>query len=134
MDERTFPRSFASLADIFSFTAAFFGREDVGQRERYAVDFAIEELFTNMVKYNPGHPQGIRIGLERREDRVVVRLTDRDARPFDVTAAPEADVNAPVGQRPIGKLGLHLLRRVVDDVAYQHRNGESIITITKNLG
>ena len=134
MDERTFPRTFASLADIFTFTAGFFGREAIDQAARLAVDFAIEELFTNMVKYNPANPHGIRIGLQRKDDQVEVRLTDFHMEPFDPTEAPEADVSSSVQDRPIGKLGLHLLKEMVDDVGYQHQGGQSTITLIKRLG
>jgi hypothetical protein len=65
LDERSFPRTFASLADIFAFTTEFFGREAIAETHRFAVDFAIEELFTNMVKYNAGNPHQIRIGLQK---------------------------------------------------------------------
>ncbi len=133
MDERTFPRRFASLAEIFRFTAEFFGREAIGQQHRFAMDFAIEELFTNMVKYNPGNPDGIRIALERREGEVQVRLTDSSAEPFDVTAAPEADTRGTVEERPIGKLGLHLVKKLVDDIGYRHENGASTVTFIKKL-
>jgi hypothetical protein len=52
-EHRNFRRSFGSLADIFAFSADFFARHGVDAGLLSTVDFTLEELFTNMVKYSP---------------------------------------------------------------------------------
>jgi anti-sigma regulatory factor (Ser/Thr protein kinase) len=63
-----------------------------------------------------------------------VRLADPDSHFFDVTAAPDADVNAGAEQREPGGLGLHLIRRLVDSLEYDYSGRRSLITFRKRLG
>ena len=53
--------------------------------------------------------------------------------PFDPTARAEVDTTAGVEERPIGGLGIHLIRRIMDSVKYKRKNGMNILKITKNL-
>jgi serine/threonine-protein kinase RsbW len=129
-----FHRSFDALAGIFEFTRRFYDDEGVADEDRLAVDFCVEEIFTNLVKYNRGNPNDIEVALERRGNRLVARLTDFDVEPFDMTRAPPVDVNLPIEGREPGGLGLHLVRRLADDLTYDYTNRRSRITVTRNLG
>lgn len=128
-----FPRTFAALEDVFAFTEAFFAQEKIGGEDRFAVDFAIEEIFTNMVKYNAGATHEIALGLSRSEHLVTVTLVDRGAARFDVTEVPDAKVDLPLEDRRVGGLGIHLTRRLMDGVDYAYADGTSTITMTRTL-
>lgn len=117
---RTFPRSFDSLAEIFAFSAEFFGRHDLDRDLLPTVDLVLEELFTNMVKYSAGGAPSIRIEMAPAPGGLEVTLTDYDVDRFDVTEAPEADIHLPLEERKPGKLGLHLVRRLVDSLQYEY--------------
>jgi phosphoserine phosphatase len=119
-DQRSFRRSFEALPDIVAFTSGFFAQEQLDPSLLSAVDFAVEELFTNMVKYSATSTADVRIDLTAVENGVEVTLTDYDVEPFDVTRAPDVDVTLPIEQRQPGGLGLHLIRRLVDAVEYQY--------------
>jgi len=127
---RTFRRRIDSIQEIFEFTAATFAREHVDARLLPSVDLTVEELFTNMVKYSPSSSAEVRIDMTRIEGGVEVTLTDYDVEPFDVTRSPDVDVNLPIELRKPGGLGLHLIRRLVDSVAYEYstENRQSRIT------
>jgi len=96
----------------------------------FELDLVIEELFTNMVKYAPHGAPEIEIGLTRLGPDVVIVLRDFDVEPFDPTRAPRADVGRPLGERPAGGLGLHLVRRIARDLRYDYRDRSSTITVT----
>ena len=127
---RRFPRRVDALPGLVAFTAAFFAERRVDAGLQPPVDFAIEEIFTNMVKY--GRPGGaeVEVALARVAGGVEVALTDYDVEPFDVTRSPDVDVNLPIELRKPGGLGLHLIRRLVDSVAYEYstENRQSRIT------
>ena len=53
--------------------------------------------------------------------------------PFDPTARDEVDIAADLASRKIGGLGIHLIRRIMDEVHYERRRGRNILTITKNI-
>ena len=132
-DHRSFSRSFGSLAEIFAFTADFFARHRIDAGLRPTVDFTLEELFTNMVKY--GRPGGneVELALARIAGGVDVSLTDYDVEPFDPTQSPDADVTLPIEQRAPGGLGIHLTRRLVDELEYRYapERREARITFRK---
>jgi phosphoserine phosphatase len=127
---RMFRRTFDALPDIFSFTGEAFARAGVDPDLRPDVDFALEELFTNMVKYSAASRADIRIELTAVEGGVEVTLTDYDVEPFDVTTAPDADVNLPIEQRRPGGLGLHIIRRLLDTIEYEYSKEQRQSRIT----
>ncbi len=128
-----FARTFDSLEAIFGFAEEFFGREGIDKRHRFAVNFALEEIFTNMVKYNANNSNQIQIGLERADDKLLVTLTDFDVEPFDVTQVGEVRTDQPLEERKIGGLGLHLTKKMMDRVDYDYTDRRSTITLTKIL-
>jgi anti-sigma regulatory factor (Ser/Thr protein kinase) len=111
----------------------FFASEKIDERHRYAVDFALEEIFTNMVKYNPDGKHDVSINLDKLGDRLRITLTDFDVEPFDVSKAEEPRIDVPLEERDVGGLGLHLTRKMMDDVDYEYVDRRSIITLTKML-
>ena len=62
---KKFTRSFDSLEQIFKFTELFFDQEKIEESVRFPVHFAMEELFTNMVKYNPETTSDIMLKIDR---------------------------------------------------------------------
>ena len=136
MAARMFPRSFDSLPEIVAFTEEVFDRERIDPALRPVIDLAIEELFTNMVKYSSGSKADVRIEIGGIDRGVEVTLTDYGVDRFDVTAAPDADVNLPIEQRKPGGLGLHLIRRLLDSLQYDYNEAtrQSRITLRKTAG
>lgn len=118
---RRFERRLESLPEMVAFTAASLPAHEVDAEQRLAIDFAIEELFTNMIKYSPTGANPVEVVIDCGEAAVVVRLVDTDVEPFDVTVAPAADTTLPLAQRRPGGLGIHLVRRLVDDLTYEYR-------------
>lgn len=131
--EGQFRRSFDSLDQIFALTERFFASEALDRSHLHAVNLAVEELFTNMVKYNPAGEGEIGLQLQLARDAVQVRLSDREAAPFDVSLPPEVDTEAPLQDRESGGLGLFLVHQFVDSLDYAYRDGQATITFTRKL-
>jgi anti-sigma regulatory factor (Ser/Thr protein kinase) len=115
-----FERSFDSLPHIFALTAEAFAREGIDTGLLHTVDLALEELFTNMVKYSTTTDAPVHVEIVAIEGGVEVTLTDYDVEPFDVTKSPDVDVTLPIEQRRPGGLGLHLIRRLLDSIEYDY--------------
>ena len=128
-----FDRSFDALAAIFDFVAEFYVAAGRAEADHSMVDLIIEELFTNMVKYNPTGPEPIEISLRRVPQGVEIVIVDPVAPLFDVTAVAPVDTEAYVAEQRVGGLGLHLVRQFADAIHYEHRNGGSRITVLKNM-
>ena len=135
MAQRAFERRIDELGLIFAFTAEFFERNRIDLSMLQVVDFTIEELFTNMVKYSRMSNSAVDVRLTPIAGGVEVDLTDHDVDLFDVTSAPDVDVNRPIDERTPGGLGLHLIRRMVDSIEYQYdaERRQSRTTFRKSL-
>jgi phosphoserine phosphatase len=117
--QRSFERGFDAIPALVAFTAEAFERLRVDPALLPTIDLAVEELFTNMVKYGGGSA-AVQVELVAIEGGVEVTLIDRDVEPFDVTRSPDVDIHAPIENRRPGGLGLHLVRRMMDSVEYEY--------------
>ena len=134
-DQQVFPRQIAALDDIFSFLTGFIDRNRIDDDTSFAIRFAAEELFTNMVKYNRGTTHGIALAVAVDEPSQVVRLelVDSGVDAFDPTSLEAVNVDAPLEERVPGGLGLHLVRALVDDLSYDYADREMKVTVVKRL-
>jgi anti-anti-sigma factor len=117
---KTFKRSFDSLEEIVAFTHGTFASQLLDARLLPVVDLALEELFTNMVKYAKTSDAEVRIDISKVPNGVEVTLTDYGVDFFDVTKSADVDTSLPIEQRAPGGLGLHLIRKMVDFIEYQY--------------
>jgi anti-anti-sigma factor len=132
-ERRDFARSFDSLEQIFALVRRVLDAGSIGEADAYAIEMAIEELFTNMVKYNAAGLGRIGLEIECTGKDVICSLTDPDSDRFDVNAMPDANIHLPVEQRRPGGLGIHLIRRMVDSIDYDYAGRRSRITFRKTL-
>ena len=98
------------------------------------VNLAVEEAVVNVMNY--AYPEGTRatILLEVFADEESVRfvLCD-DGKPFDPTASEEVDIENNVKNKIIGGMGIHLIRHYMDHIAYERKDGQNILTMTKKI-
>ena len=120
MSTREFDRSFDALNAMFAFTREAFQRDNLDARLLPTVDLALEELFTNVVKYATEARSRVRVDIGKVPNGVEVTLTDHNVDFFDVTRTGDVDVNLPIEQRTPGGLGLHLIKKMVDFIEYQY--------------
>jgi anti-sigma regulatory factor (Ser/Thr protein kinase) len=132
--EESFPT--ATLADVpavLALAEAAALEAGAGSEGVFELKLALEEAFTNVVRHGYGGgpgPVSVRIVSDGRA--IVVRLEDR-AVPFDPTALPEPDLDVPLEERLPGGLGVHLMRRSVDEVQHRATDGGNILTLMKRL-
>jgi anti-sigma regulatory factor (Ser/Thr protein kinase) len=131
--EKQFKRDVQSLESIFRFIEQFISSNGIEPSTVYPIELAVEELFTNILKYQPGGKSDVVVHLEKTDTKLIVRLQDFDAEPFDLTQSAEVDTDKYIEQRKPGGLGIHLVKRMVDDLNYKYNNRTSTITLIKNL-
>ena len=131
--ERRFKRTIDSLDQIFEFLNEFVTANKIDESVTFTLNLVVEELFTNMVKYHSESREDILINATRDGSTLIVSLVDFDVEPFDVTITGEVNVNQALRDRKIGGLGIHLVKKMVDNLNYEYANRRSRITFTKNL-
>ena len=123
-----------SLAQIFDLIDQFVNAEEIADDARHAILLAVDELFTNMVKYHPTNSSDVSIKLSTEGQTLIVQLVDQNVDPFDVTKKPDPDLTGSLEDREPGGLGIFLTKKFIDDVQYQHGDRTSTIILKKNFG
>ena len=97
------------------------------------LNLALEEAVTNVILY--AYPEGTagEVSIEAAvSDSALSFIIIDSGTPFDPTAREEVDINASVQDRPVGGLGIHLVRQIMDDVRYERRGDKNVLIVTKN--
>lgn len=132
--EKHFARRLESLSEIAAFLAELTLQLELDPSISFSVNMAVEELFTNMVKYNGRGEMDILVGVDRAPGGVEIRLVDYDSEPFDVTKIRDVDVEASLEERTPGGLGIHLVRKLMDEISYEYKNRQTSIRLFKKHG
>lgn len=123
----------AQLAAIRAFTQNEVARLEMDPEDIDDLVQAVDEAATNIIVhgYKDG-PGSIEIAIDSLPDAVVIYLRDR-AISFDSTTVPEPDIHIPLEQRPVGGMGIYLIRRCVDEFRHDSlAGGGNEITLIKH--
>ena len=100
----------------------------------FNLNLVLEEAVVNVINY--AYPQGtkelIHLSAALHQDSIVFVLTDT-GKEFDPTMAPEADITLSADDRPIGGLGIFLIRQIMNEVKYERIDGKNVLTLEKKL-
>lgn len=98
---------------------------------------AVEEIFTNIVRYAyPAKKNGgfAEISCSIGGDPAFITITFSDSGiPFNPLDRPDPDITVPLMQREPGKMGIFMVKQMMDSVTYERRNTQNILTIKKRL-
>jgi serine/threonine-protein kinase RsbW len=98
------------------------------------LSLALEEILVNVIRH--GHPEGgkheIQVRLSLQQDGVIATVED-DGMPFNPLEAPEPDLDSPLETRPIGGLGIHLVRNITDSLEYRRSEGRNRLVMRKHV-
>ena len=102
--------------------------------ESMEIKLALEEAVVNIIEhaYPAGQKDEIAIEMEVDGNEFRIEITDKGAE-FDPTAVPDANTLASAEERPIGGLGIFLIRRLMNEVNYRREDGENILTLSKKI-
>jgi serine/threonine-protein kinase RsbW len=112
----------------------FCAEHRLGDEIAHAINLSLDELLTNTISYgyDDAAQHAIDIRLTAQDGQVTVVLDD-DARAFDPTAAGDPDIDADLDDRPLGGLGIHFVRAMMDDVQYRRLDGRNQLTLVKSI-
>ena len=123
----------AELARVAAFVEAFCAPLRPTEKDVAALQVALEEAVTNVIKHGYGegnaHSFTLTLALDA-EDRVSAVLTD-EARAYDPLSRPPVDISAPLAEREIGGLGVHLMKKLMDHCRYERRDGKNVLTLER---
>ena len=113
----------------------FCAARDLAPSVAFALNLSLDELLTNTISYgyDDGDSHRIDVAVRMEGSAIVVEISD-DAKPFDPADAPRPDTGAAIEDRPIGGLGVHFVREMMDGFRYSRSGGRNIVTLTKEAG
>ncbi|MBQ5952227.1 MAG: anti-sigma factor antagonist [Lachnospiraceae bacterium] len=124
-----------NLNDVLAYVDRRLEAVDCPMKAQMQIDVAVEEIFINIAQY-AYHPEKGRakVRVEVSEEPVTVTITfiDRGI-PYDPLAREDPDVTLPAEDRPIGGLGIFMVKNTMDDVTYEYKDGSNILRLKKNL-
>ena len=124
-----------NLGELFAFVEQALAGLNTPASERDKIMMALDEALTNVVLY--AYPEDCRgtVGIQlRRDDNTITAEIVDHGKPFDPTAHPAPDITLPIEQRPIGGLGIHLMRNLMTSLRYYRKQGENHLVLTKSWG
>ncbi len=133
--ELTLEASADNLERALAFADAELEAAGCSAKTKMQIDVAVEEIFVNIANYAYAPDTGsVTVRAETLSDPKRIRITFADGGvPYDPLSRPDPDVTLSAEERQIGGLGIFMVKKSMDDVSYEYRDGKNILTITKNL-
>ncbi|MBO4452732.1 MAG: SpoIIE family protein phosphatase [Clostridia bacterium] len=134
-DELTLDATVENLENVLAFVDERLEKLDCPAKTQMQIDVAVEELFVNIAHYAYGEGTGeasVRFESANDPARVIITFTDSGV-PYDPLAKPDPDVTLSSEDRPIGGLGIYMVKKSMDAVRYEYLYGKNVLTVEKQL-
>ncbi len=135
MKELTVDATIENVAAVTAFVDEQLEQLDCPMKTQIQVDIAIDELFGNIANYAYNLEIGVAtVRIEVTEDPLAVVITFIDnGIPYDPLAKADPDVTLSAKKRQIGGLGIYIVKKSMDNISYEYKDGMNILTIRKNI-
>lgn len=121
------------LAEVQAFVNDILEANECSMKAQMQIEIAVEELFVNIASYAYAPETGdavIRAGVT---DKVAEIVFIDSGVPYDPLAKADPDVTLSAAERQIGGLGIYMVKKSMDDIRYEHKDGKNILTIRKHI-
>ena len=135
MKELTIAATVENIETVTDFVNEQLESLDCPMKAQMQIDIAIDELFGNIAHYayNPEIGQAtVRVEVVEEPLSVVITFIDNGV-PYDPLAKADPDTTLSAEERDIGGLGIYMVKKSMDDIAYEYKNGQNILKIKKYL-
>lgn len=135
MKELTIEATTGNIETVTDFVNEQLETLDCSMKVQMQVDIAIDELFSNIARYAYNPETGsATVQVEVTENPLAVVITFIDhGKPYDPLAKEDPDTKLSAEERQIGGLGIYMVKKTMDDVSYEYKDGRNILKIKKNL-
>lgn len=135
MKELTLPATIENIEKVTDFVNEQLEEIKCPMKAQMQIDIAIDELFGNIAHYayNPETgPATVRVEVTEDPIAVVITFIDRGV-PYDPLKKEDPDITLSAEERAIGGLGVFMVKKTMDEISYEYRDGKNILRIKKNM-
>ena len=135
MKELTIAATVENIETVTDFVNEQLESLDCPMKAQMQIDIAIDELFGNIAHYayNPEIGKAtVRVEVIEEPLAVVITFIDKGV-PYDPLAKADPDTTLSAEERESGGLGIYIVKKSMDDITYEYKDGQNILAIKKNL-
>ncbi len=118
-----------SIGQVTAFVEQELETADIPGKSLPQMIIAVDEIFSNIARYSGATDATVGVSVE--DGLVILRFADNGL-PYDPTKKPDPDTTLNAGERDAGGLGIFMVKKLMDTVAYEYQNGLNLLTLTKN--
>ena len=134
-DELDIEATNENLYTVLEFVDKHLEAAGCSPKAQMQIDIAVEEIFVNIASYayHPGKGNAtVRVEVLEDPIRAIITFVDKGI-PYDPLAKEDPDITLPAEERGTGGLGIFMTKEMMDDVTYEYKDGQNILTLHKNL-
>ena len=135
MKELTIAATVENIGTVTDFVNEQLEALDCPMKAQMQIDIAIDELFGNIAHY-AYHPEvgnaTVRVEVTEEPLAVIVTFIDKGM-PYDPLRAAEPDITLSAEERNLGGLGIYMVKKSMDEITYEYKDGKNIMSIKKKL-
>lgn len=124
-----------NLQEVISFVDGHLEELGASMKAQMQIDIAVEELFVNIANYAYAPDTGMAVVCVEKDvakNQVSITFTDK-GKPYNPLEKTDPDITLSAEERSIGGLGIFMVKKSMDDMRYEYKDGQNILTITKKL-
>lgn len=124
-----------NLQELISFVDGHLEDMGASMKAQMQIDIAVEELFVNIAHYAYAPDVGeavISVAKDKEKNQISITFAD-SGKPYNPLEKTDPDVTLSAEERSIGGLGIFMVKKSMDDMHYEYKDGQNILTITKRL-
>ena len=135
MKELTMSAEVKNIPVVIEFVNRELDKIGCPEKAKSKIDIAIDELYSNIANYAFDDQIGVvTVTVDSGEEPYVVTLSFRyNGKPFNPLLSEDPDVTLSAKDRMIGGLGIFLVKKSMDDIQYEYKDGKNILTLKKKL-
>ncbi len=135
MKEMTIDAAVENIPAVTAFVEEQLEQYNCPMKAQMQIDIAIDELFSNIAQYaytpNTGKAT-VRVEVTENPMVVVITFIDNGI-PYDPLAKADPNVSLPADEREIGGLGIFMVKKSMDEITYEYKDGQNILKIKKKI-
>ena len=135
MKELTISATIENIERVTDFVNEQLESLGCSMKAQMQIDLAIDELFSNIAHY-AYHPENgfatVRVEVMDNPMAVVITFMDNGV-PYDPLANEDPDITLSADERGIGGLGIYIVKKSMDEITYEYKDGKNILKIRKNF-